>query len=144
MEKELKKQQADAGNSPTEEQRAKLRQTAQRIQQNIQSNREIAEQARQRVRNEHIQLFRREIKPIAARLAARHHAAVVLIADQDVVWFAPSADITAEIIAEMRSAATAATTNEPARTGTTPQSNAAPSSPSRTQPSAEGNPPKSP
>jgi Skp family chaperone for outer membrane proteins len=144
MEKELKKQQAESGSSPTEEQRAKLRQTAQRIQQNIQNNKEIAEQARQRVRNEHILLFRREVKPIAARIAARHRAAVVLIADQDVVWFAPSADITAEMIAELRTTAAIAATNEPPRTGPAPLSNAAPSPPPQGQPAPEGNPPKRP
>ena len=141
MEKELKKQQAEAGSSPTEEQRAKLRLTALRIQQNIQSNKEIAEQARQRVRNEQILVFRKEVRPIAARLAARHHAALVLIAGQDVVWFAPSVDITAEVIAEMRSATATASTNEPARTGSAPASNAATNSSAQTP---AGTQPKNP
>ncbi len=143
MEKELKKQQADAGGSPTEEQRAKLRQMAQRTQQNIQNNKEIAEQARQRVRNQQILLFRNEVRPIAARLVARHHAAVALIADQDVVWFAPSADITAEIIAELRTAAATAT-SQSAQSGPALQSNVTPSSSAQSQPTAEASQPNRP
>src|SRR5712672_3547878 len=87
MEKEFKKQQTEFGTSPTEEQRGKLKQTAQKIQENIQSNKEIAGQARQRVRLEQIQIFRNEVKAIAARLAAKRQASLVMVATQDVLWF---------------------------------------------------------
>jgi len=128
MEKELKKQQTEFGTSPTEEQRGKLKQTAQKIQENIQSNKEIAGQARQRVRLEQIQIFRNEVKAIAARLAAKRQASLVMVANQDVLWFTPSSDITAAVIAEMRSPAAAPA----AETGSAPASartNAVPPSP---------------
>ena len=128
MEKEFKKQQTEFGTSPTDEQRGKLKQTAQKIQENIQNNKENATQARQRVRLEQIQIFRNEVKAIASRLAAKRQASLVMVANQDVLWFTPSSDITAAVIAEMRSPAAAAA----AETGSAPalaRTNAAPPSP---------------
>ncbi len=121
MEKELKKQQADIGTAATDEQRAKLKQTAQKIQENIQNNREVAAQARQRFRLEEIQRFRNEIKAVAAPIAEKHRASMVVVASQDILWFKPSADITATVIAEIRSQAGAAPSAEAekARTGET-------------------------
>jgi len=105
MEKEFKKQQADFGTSPTDDQRARLKQLSQKIQETIQNNREIATQARQRVRLEQIQLFRNDVKTVAARIAEKHHAGMVMVAGSDLLWFTPSADITATVIAEMRTQA---------------------------------------
>lgn len=102
MDKQLQKQKAELGDSPTPTDREKYRQAELRVQQQIRTNKAIAEQARQSVRNEQILLFRKEVKPIAARIAQKRKATVVTIANQDVVWFDPSADLTAEIIAEMR------------------------------------------
>jgi hypothetical protein len=102
MEKEYKKQQAAAGNSPTDDQRAKLKQLAQKIQETIQNNKEIASQARQRFRIEQIQLFRNDVKSVASKIAEKQHATMVMVAGQDVLWFTPTADITAGVIAEMR------------------------------------------
>jgi len=129
MEKELKQQQTELGASATEEQRAKLKQTVQKIQANIQSNKEIAEQARQGVRAEQIQLFRSEVKAIAARLAAKQQANLVMVAGQDVLWFAPSADITAAVIAEMRSQTAAPPAAEAAKPASATQTNTAPAAP---------------
>jgi Skp family chaperone for outer membrane proteins len=105
MDKQLQKQKADLGASPSPTDREKYRQAELRVQQQILNNRAIAEQARQTVRNEQILLFRKEVRPIAARMAQRRNATVVTIANQDVVWFDPSADLTAEVIAEMRAQA---------------------------------------
>jgi len=105
MDKQLQKQKADLGDSPAPADREKYRQTELRVQQQIRNNKAIAEQARQAVRNEQILLFRKEVKPIAARIAQKRKATVVTIANQDVVWFDPSADLTAEVIAEMRAQA---------------------------------------
>jgi len=105
MEKEYKKQQDAAGASPTDEQRAKLKQMAQRIQETIQSNKEIASQARERVRLDQIQSFRNDVKAVAAKIAEKQHAAMVVVAGQEVLWFKPTADITAAVIADMRTQA---------------------------------------
>jgi len=123
MEKELKKQQADLGTNATAEQRAKVRQTAQKIQENIQNNKEIAGQARQRFQLEEIQHFRNEVKAVAAPIAEKHHASMILLAGSDVLWFKPSADITATVIEEMRSKAGATPTNQPEKAETSDKTN---------------------
>ena len=76
MEEELKKIQAQIGSAPSPEQLAKLRQARQQVQQNIQNNKLLAENARNRVRGEQILLLRDEVRPIAARIAKSRHADV--------------------------------------------------------------------
>jgi Skp family chaperone for outer membrane proteins len=102
LEKELKQLQADLGASPTEPQLARFQQSKLRVQQTVQSNKTLAEQARDAVRAEQILLFRKEIKPVAGLIAGERHAEVVLIANQDVVWYDPAADITGEVISRLR------------------------------------------
>jgi hypothetical protein len=85
MEKEYKKQQAAAGNSPTDEQRAKLKQLAQKIGETIQNNKEVAAQARQRFRLEQIQLLRNDVKTVASKIAEKQHATMVFVAGQEVL-----------------------------------------------------------
>ena len=114
MEEELKKIQTQIGSAPSPEQLAKLRQARQQVQQNIQNNKLLAENARNRVRGEQILLLRDEVRPIAAQIAKSRHADVVLLASQEVMWFAPSADITSEIIAKMRADASNPATAAPA------------------------------
>ena len=126
MEKEYKKQQAAAGNSPTDEQRAKLKQLAQKIQETIQNNKEVAAQARQRFRLEQIQLLRNDVKTVASRIAEKQHATMVFVAGQEVLWFTPSADITAAVIAEMRTQALSPSETETQKVTTATDSNAIP------------------
>ena len=105
MESELKTQQAGLGANPFPEQLEAFKQAQARVQQNIQNNKLIAEQAREAVRNEQILLFRKRVKPVAGRVARQHEAEVVLIANEDVVWFDANVDITGEVIAAMRAEA---------------------------------------
>ena len=112
MEEELKKIQAQIGSAPNPEQLAQLRRARAQVQQNIQNNKLVAENARTRVRGEQILLLRKEVGPIAAQIAKTRHAEVVLLASDQVMWFAPSADITSEVIAKMR--AQASSPEEPA------------------------------
>jgi Skp family chaperone for outer membrane proteins len=126
MEKEYKKQQAAAGNSPTDEQRAKLKQLAQKIQETVQNNKEVAAQARQRFRIEQIKLFRNDVKAVASKLAEKQHATMVLVAGQEVLWFTPTADITAAVIAEMRTQALSPSDTETQKVSTPADTNAAP------------------
>ena len=114
MEEELKKIQAQIGTSPNPEQAAQLRRARAQVQQNIQNNKLVAENARTRVRGEQILLLRNEVGPLAAQIAKSRKAEVVLLASQEVIWFAPSADITSEVIAQMR--ARAPSSQEPAPT----------------------------
>jgi len=102
MEKEYQQQLASAGSSPTPEQVAALQRTKLRVQQNVQNNKLVAEQARDKVRAQQILLFRQEIKPVAGRIAADRGSEVVLIANEDVVWFSPEADITGDVISALR------------------------------------------
>ena len=124
MEEELKKIQAQIGSSPNPEQSAQLRRVRAQVQQNIQNNKLVAENARNRVRGEQILLLRSEVGPIAAQLAKSRKAEVVLLASQGVMWFAPSADITSEVIAKMR--AQSPSSQEPAPVLPKEQTNAAP------------------
>ena len=105
MENELKQQQASLGANPTPEQITNFKQSQARVQQNIQNNKRIAEQAREAVRAEQISLFRKRVKPIAGGVAKSHDADMVLIANADVVWFEAAVDVTGDIIAAMRAQA---------------------------------------
>jgi len=103
MDADLKKQQAELGGNPTPDQQARLRQLKLLVDQKIQSNKVIAQNARDRVRNEQILLFRNEVKPISGRVAKKHGAEVVLRTNDEVIWYDAAVDITGEIISEMRS-----------------------------------------
>ena len=105
MEEELTKLQTQIGSSTNPDQLDQLRQARLRVQQNIQNNKLVAENARNRVRSEQILILRNEVRPIAAQIAKSRQAEVVLLSSQDVMWFAPSADITSEVIADMRARA---------------------------------------
>jgi Skp family chaperone for outer membrane proteins len=141
MEKEYKKQQAAAGNSPTDEQRAKLKQLTQKIQETIQNNKEVAAQARQRFRLEQIQLLRNDVKAVASRIAEKQHATMVFVAGQEVLWFTSSADITAAVIAEMRTQALSPSETETQKVSTATDTSTVPgpSESSRTNAASETN-----
>jgi hypothetical protein len=124
MEKEYKKQQVATGSSPTDEQRTKLKQMAQKIQETIRNNKEVASQARQRFRLEQIQLFRNDVRTVASKLAEKQRATMVFVAGQEVLWFTPTADITAPVIAAMRSQALSPSENETQRVSTATETNA--------------------
>lgn len=145
LEKEFKKLQADVGPSPTKEQLLQLQQVKLKVQQTIQSNKLVAEQARESIRTQQILLYRKEIKPVAARLAQNQQAQVVLIANQDVVWFDPATDITGKVIDEIRAKASTIP-SEPAvapDTSSASQGSAAGTATVTEQPLAEnGTPPK--
>lgn len=106
MERQLQQQKGDLGSAPSPEAREKYRQAELRAQQNIRNNKAIAEQARQAVKDEQIFKFRAEVKPVAGRLARDRGAKLVLIANQNVIWFDSAADITADTIAAMRASLT--------------------------------------
>jgi Skp family chaperone for outer membrane proteins len=123
MDKDLKKQQSELGATPTQEQLVEFQKAKARVQQTIQNNKSVAEQAREGVRAQQILRFRTEVKPVAARIAQRHSAEVVLIANLDVVWFASSADITGEVIATLRAKAAAVPPEEAAPPSRSPETN---------------------
>jgi Skp family chaperone for outer membrane proteins len=123
MEKQLQKQKAEMGATPSASEREKYRQAELRVQQHIRNNKAIAEQARQAVRDRQILVFRMEVKPIAAKIAQKRNAKLVTVATHEVVWFDPSADITAEVIAEMRAYAATASV-APAKAPPPAQTNA--------------------
>lgn len=103
MQKELKTQQAALGANPTKEQLAAFQRAQVRVQQNIENNKLIAQQARDSVRNKQVLNFRQKIKPVAARIGQERGAKVVSVANEDVIWFDGSADITGDVIAALRS-----------------------------------------
>jgi Skp family chaperone for outer membrane proteins len=113
MEDEIKQLQAKIGTSPTPQQQAELQRARVRAQQNIQNNKLVAETARNRVRAEQILLFRNEVRPIAAEVARLHHAEMVIIPTDAVVWHATSIDITGEVITQWRARPTTATPTPP-------------------------------
>lgn len=63
-------------------------------------------EARQKIRllqSELFSQFRKEIQPIVGKIAESRNASMVKIVDPSVIWFSDSADITDEVIAEIRS-----------------------------------------
>lgn len=104
MDRQLQEQKALLGDKPSSELLERYQLAEQRVQQNLRNNKALAEQAQQSVKDREVLSFRREVKPIAGRVARNRGAGVVLIANQNVLWFEPTVDITGEVIAEMRAA----------------------------------------
>jgi len=91
-----------AGEKPTPEQVQELE--ALTAQANLQLNqvRQNAQLKFQQVQAGVIAQLRDQVRPIAQAIAARHGAKAVLLSSESILWFDPSADITAEVIAEVR------------------------------------------
>ncbi|MEX2670505.1 MAG: OmpH family outer membrane protein [Phycisphaeraceae bacterium] len=104
MQEQLEAEQEKLGDDPTEEQVARLRQMAAKAQQNVQNNRSAAQLRRNQVRTQLIQQFREEARPIAEKVAKASGANVVLLANDNVLWYESAADITGLVITEMRAA----------------------------------------
>lgn len=103
MQQQLQEEREALGDDPDEEQVARLRQMALQARQNVQNNRTLAELRRDEVRKELIQQFREEARPVAERVAKERGANVVLLANDNVLWYEAAADITGAVITEMRS-----------------------------------------
>lgn len=84
------------------EKRQALKRTRLLARRAVQTSAGRAEDEIRRYRQALIQQFRDQLAPIAATTAQRQGAALVLSARPDALWFAPDADITDEVIAELR------------------------------------------
>lgn len=122
MQDELNVARATFGEQPTEPQQKRIEQLAAVANQNVRTNKLIARTRQQEIRNELVGQFRDEVRPIAERIARERGASVVLLSPNDLLWFDPKADITDELIAELRASAVSSRSVQPSARMTRPAS----------------------
>jgi Skp family chaperone for outer membrane proteins len=122
MQEDLQKKQEELGEDASEEQLNELKQRFARAQRNVQVNKAKAELVQRKAKAKLVQQFREEVKPIAQRIAKEQGADVVVVANNEVLWFDPGSDITGEVIAEMRAAGHAGSSGSGSSSGGSSQS----------------------
>ncbi len=103
MKSQIEAEQKKLGEKPSEDDQKRVQQMLATANQNVQNNKMVAQLRQQQLRNELIVQFRNEIRPMAEKAARSQGASAVFVAaDNVVLWFDPSLDITDEVIAEYR------------------------------------------
>lgn len=102
MKEEIRLAQQEYEQDPTEENERAVQLRQARAQRNVQANKLRAQQAINRRRQQLVADFRRRLEPAVERVAEEEGAAVVAVANDNVIWFDEAADITDEVIAALR------------------------------------------
>lgn len=102
LENELKEQKDKVGTSPKPAEQQQLQEMAVQAQRQLAEKQQLAQQKAQQVQLELVNEFKRQVQPIAKNVANEQGANVVVVLDDAILWFDSSADITDEVIAELR------------------------------------------
>jgi len=102
LEQQLAQERDGLGESPTPEQQQQLQQMALQAQQRYAQLQAEAQQNMEQYEVNLVLEFREQVKPFAEKIARSRGVSIVLLADQSVFWLDPVADITDEVIAELR------------------------------------------
>ena len=86
----------------SKDEKKKLEQLTILANQKMQQSRNIANQKSQQYRVALIQNLRRNIQPIAEKIARERNADIVTAVNNSTIWFNPESDITDEVIAKIR------------------------------------------
>ncbi len=116
---QLQAEKTKMGKKPAKQDEEKLQQMTLQANQKMQQARNIATQKAQQYRSSLIQQLRQQVSPIAESIARKKGANVVMITNNATLWYNPDADITGEVIAELR-AIPAATENTTTKKTETP------------------------
>ena len=73
-----------------------------KAQRQLAEKQQLAQQKAQQVQLELVNDFKRQVQPVAQKIAGLQGAEVVVVLDDAVLWFDARADITDEVIAELR------------------------------------------
>ena len=102
MKRELEEEKAKLPEKPSVEEDLRFQDRLAEAKLQLQETRVIAQQQAQQLRAQLVSRFRAEVAAAAAPLARQRGAGAVLVIDTGMLWFDPSADITDEVIAEIR------------------------------------------
>lgn len=102
LEQQLEAERAKLGKAPSDAEQERLQALALQAQQQYGQTQQLALQRRRDFETGLVRALLDQVRPIAQSIARERGAAVVMVAETQVLWFDPDADITDEIIAEMR------------------------------------------
>lgn len=103
LEESVSEEKEKLGKKPTSEEKQQLESLVLQAQQQLVNSKNLAVQQSTDFRSDLILSFRKEVSDIAQEIAARSRSKLVLVSNHETLWFHPSADITDEVIAVMRS-----------------------------------------
>jgi Skp family chaperone for outer membrane proteins len=119
LESQLNQEREKLGDEASEADQQALRQLTAQAQQQFAQAQNQAQQNVQQYQASLVVEFQEKVQPIAAEIAAKRGATLALIAGPTLFWYDPSADITAEVLAEMQARQPADDTPTLPDTGTT-------------------------
>lgn len=99
---QVEKEREKLGKKPSDEDLVKFRELVAAASQSIKQTELLARQKAADYRNVLLDEFNDELRTVAMDIARTRGATSVLVVGPDVLWFDPSADITADVIAELR------------------------------------------
>ncbi len=102
LSQQLTDEREKLGKKLSQQEEDSLKQLTLAANQKMQQARSLAAQKSQQYKNALIIQLRQQVTPIAEAIAQRRNASVVMITTPSMMWYDPEADITAEIIAELR------------------------------------------
>lgn len=102
LSEQLEAEKKRIGKKPTKQDEEKLQLMTAQANQKMQQARNIASQKSQQYRASLIQQLRQQVAPIAEEIARNKQANIVMITNNATLWYNPDADITADVIAELR------------------------------------------
>ncbi|MFK8027362.1 MAG: OmpH family outer membrane protein [Gammaproteobacteria bacterium] len=99
IEESLVEEKTRLGNAPSTQEKQKMNELVTQASQQLTNKKQIAIQKSEEYRSELLQAFRNEVGKIAQQIASRSRGKLVLMSNNEMLWFDPSADITDEVIA---------------------------------------------
>lgn len=114
---QVEQEKEKLGKNPSEESLGRFRELVAAASQNIQKTELLARQKATDYRQALLEEFNSELRAAAMDIARERGAVSVLVVGPDVLWFDPTADITADVIARLRASAAARTPAKPTAAG---------------------------
>jgi Skp family chaperone for outer membrane proteins len=116
LEKQLQTEQSRRGGAAAAAREQDFQQLAAQARQQLAQTQALAQQKAQDFQMGLAAGYRQAVQPVVTQIAQSRGASVVLVADASMLWFDPDTDITAEVIAELRSKPVTFPTQAPAGT----------------------------
>lgn len=102
LNEQLVEEKKKMGKKPSKADKQNLQKLTLQANQKMQQAKTIATQKAQQYRSALILQLRKNVQPIAEKIASNRGADIVLSSNNSMIWFNPSVDITDEVIAEIR------------------------------------------
>ncbi len=102
LNEQLAEKRKEIGETPSQKQAQELKQITLIANQRMQQAKNIALQKSQQIRAALILQLRKQIQPIAEEVGQRIGARAIFITDSSMLWYDPAADITGDVITEVR------------------------------------------